>query len=602
VERSLPACSVWQLGKHNIVDDCWQAACAPQSKGTPLPVKVKRSSHQKTAARFRPRIEFLSRMIHPRPHATAIFTLVVSLVSYSLITTGFAAPAEISPPPVTPTPETRPSPTNSSSSSAATPSKAVENSVVKIFATLRQPDPAKPWTKREPNDITASGVVISGKRILTNAHVVQYASEVQVQANQAGDKLPAIVKAVGPGIDLAVLELEDQKFFDSHAPLPFRKSLPDSKDPVMVYGYPTGGASLSITKGIISRIEFTNYSFSSLGLRIQIDAAINPGNSGGPAVVNDEIVGLAFSHLQTAQNIGYIIPVEEIEMFLQDVADGRYDGKPVMYDDLQTLENPALRSYLHLPESVQGTVVHRPFDSSPNYPLKEWDVITKIGEVSVDDEGMIKLGDTLRVRFLYMVQKLAEKDTVPLTVFRTGKELKINLPVLRQRPLVIPELKGTYPSYFVYGPIVFSEATTDFWTIVQYNREWTGFLAMLTYMGSPLIGRIGDKPAFPGERLVIVPCPFFPHRLSKGYGNPAWQVLKTVNHQPVKNLAHLVETLRDLKDEFVTFEFNTRSSGESIVFPRAEMVSATENILNDNGVRSQGSADVMTIWNAKQTK
>jgi len=541
-------------------------------------------------------------MMHPRPRATVIFPLVVSLVSYSLITTGFAAPAETSPPPITPTPETRPSPANASSSTAATPSKAVENSVVKIFATLRQPDPTKPWTKREPNDITASGVVIDGKRILTNAHVVQYASEVQVQANQAGDKLPAIVKAVGPGIDLAVLELEDQKFFDSHAPLPFRKSLPDSKDPVMVYGYPTGGASLSITKGIISRIEFTNYSVSALGLRIQIDAAINPGNSGGPAVVNDQIVGLAFSHLQTAQNIGYIIPVEEIEMFLQDVADGSYDGKPAMYDDLQTLENPALRSYLRLPESVQGVVVHRPFDTSASYPLKEWDVITRIGDVPVDDEGMIKLGDTLRVRFLYMVQKLAEKDTVPLTVFRGGKELKISLPVLRQRPLVIPELKGAYPSYFAYGPIVFSEATTDFFALAQYNREWTGFLAMLTYMGSPLISRIGDKPAFPGERLVVVPCPFFPHRLSKGYGNPAWQILKTVNHQPIKNLAHLVETLRDLKDEFVTFEFNTRTSGESIVFPRAEMVGATENILNDNGVRSQGSADVMTIWNGKQTK
>jgi len=538
-------------------------------------------------------------MIRPRPRATTIFALV--LVSCSLITTGFSAPAETGPPAVTPTPEARQSVPSAPSTTAATPSKAVENSVVKIFATLRQPDPTKPWTKKEPNDITASGVVISGKRILTNAHVVQYASEVQVQANQAGDKLPAIVKAVGPGIDLAVLELEDQRFFDTHAPLPFRKSLPDSKDPVMVYGYPTGGASLSITKGIISRIEFTNYSFSALGLRIQIDAAINPGNSGGPAVVNDEIVGLAFSHLQMAQNIGYIIPVEEIEMFLQDVADGRYDGKPVMYDDLQTLENPALRSYLHLPESLQGMVVHRPFDSSPNYPLKEWDVITKIGDVQVDDEGMIKLGDTLRVRFNYLVQKLAQKDTVPLTIYRGGKESKINLPVLRERPLVIPELNGAYPSYFVYGPLVFSEVTTDM-LAAQRNREMTGFFAMLTYMGSPLICRIGDKPAFPGERLVVVPCPFFPHRLSKGYGNPAWQILKAVNHQPIKNLAHLVETLRDLKDEFVTFEFNTRTSGESVVFPRAEMVSATENILNDNGVRSQGSADVMTIWNGKGTK
>jgi S1-C subfamily serine protease len=539
-------------------------------------------------------------MIHQSSRLVLAITWAIAASLIFAVASILAAPVEQSPPPVTPTPEAKPSPVVVISPTA-TPSKAVENSVVKIFATLRLPDPSKPWTKKEPNEVTASGAVISGKRILTNAHVVQYASEVQVQANQAGDKLAATVKAVAPGMDLAILELEDQKFFDSHSPLPFKKSLPDSKEPVMVYGYPTGGASLSITKGIISRIEFTGYSLSTLGLRIQIDAAINPGNSGGPAIVNDEIVGIAFSHLQSAQNIGYIIPVEEIELFLQDIADGRYDGKPTMYDDLQTLENPALRSFLHLPESLQGMVVHRAFDSAASYPLKEWDVITKIGDVPVDDEGMIKIGDTLRIRFPYMVQKLAAKDTVSLTVFRGGKELKINLPVLRQRPLVIPELKGSYPSYFVYGPMVFSEATTDLIAIAQKTRETGAIVGLLTYIGSPLIARIGDKPAFPGERLVVVPCPFFPHRLSKGYGNPAWQVLKTVNRQPIKNLAHLVEVLRDSKDEFVTFEFNTRSSGESCVFPRAEMVSATENILNDNGVRSQGSADVMKIWAGKTT-
>ena len=95
----------------------------------------------------------------------------------------------------------------------------------------------------------------------------------------------------------------------------------------MVYGYPTGGTSLSITKGIVSRIEFTTFNASVAGLRIQIDAAINPGNSGGPVVVNDKMVGIAFSRLGCAENIGYIIPSEEIDLFLQDLADGRYDGK-----------------------------------------------------------------------------------------------------------------------------------------------------------------------------------------------------------------------------------------------------------------------------------
>ncbi|MEY2576996.1 MAG: hypothetical protein QOF80_2483 [Verrucomicrobiota bacterium] len=502
--------------------------------------------------------------------------------------------------PVTPAPS--PSPEASAatqSSQAVTPSKSVENSVVKVFSTLRAPDPAKPWSKQSPAEITGSGAVIAGKRILTNAHVILYASEVQIQANQAGDKISAHVEAVAPGIDLAVLKLDDEKFFDSHPPLKVRKNLPDAKDAVMAYGYPTGGTSLSITKGIISRIEFTGYNMSTPGLRIQIDAAINPGNSGGPAVVNDEMIGLAFSHLHGAQNIGYIIPTEEIELFLKDVADGHYDGKPAMYDDVQTLENPALRSFLHLPPSVEGILVHRPFSTDASYPLKEWDLITKIGDTPVDDQGMIKVSDNLRLRFTYLIQKLAKQNKVPLTLFRGGKELKIDFPLLSHRPLVIPDLEGTYPSYFVYGPMVFADATNEFLGSAARERQPSGLMGMLTFVGSPLITRVGDKPAFEGERLVIVTSPFFPHKLAKGYGNPAWQVVKTVNGHPIKNLAHLVEVLRDLKDDFVTFEFTARATGETIVFPRTEMISATNEILTDNGIRSQGSPDILKIWETK---
>src|SRR5262245_39152619 len=48
----------------------------------------------------------------------------------------------------------------------------VESSVVKVFATVRYPDLYKPWTKLSPAEISGSGVVIEGKRILTSAHVV----------------------------------------------------------------------------------------------------------------------------------------------------------------------------------------------------------------------------------------------------------------------------------------------------------------------------------------------------------------------------------------------------------------------------------------------
>ncbi len=317
---------------------------------------------------------------------------------------------------------------------------AIENSVVKVFATMRYPDPFKPWTKQAPSDVTASGVVIEGKRILTNAHVVLYATQVQIQANAAGDKVPATVLAVAPGIDLAVLQLDDASFFDTHPPVSRASKLPQIKDAVLAYGFPTGGNSLSITKGIVSRIEFVAYNYPVSGLRIQVDAAINPGNSGGPAIAGDKMIGLAFSKLGgDTQNIGYIIPNEEVDLFLKDIADGRYDGKPAMYDELQTLENPALREFLKLDKSVEGMVVHRPDKTDASYPLKEWDVLTRIGDTPIDNQGMVKLDRDLRVSFAYLIQRSANDGRVPMTIVRAGKPMQIQLPVSAQHPTLVTD-------------------------------------------------------------------------------------------------------------------------------------------------------------------
>lgn len=475
--------------------------------------------------------------------------------------------------------------------------KDVENSVVKIFSTKRFPDPTRPWTKQPPKDITASGVVIAGHRVLTNAHVVLYATQVQVQTNQGGDKIPASVEAVAPGIDLAVLKLDDESFFGSHPPLACASTIPEIRDPVMAYGFPTGGTGLSITKGIVSRIEFTGYNFPVSGLRIQIDAAINPGNSGGPAVAGDKMIGLAFSHLGGgAQNIGYIIPCEEIDLFLKDIATGPYHGKPALFDNLQTLENSALRSFLKLKSSVEGIVVREPFRDDGSYPLRKWDVIVKIGDVPIDDEGMIGLRKRLRVNFRYLVQKIAKDGKVPLTVVRAGKELPVLVPVSPKYPMLIQNLDGAYPSYFIYGPLVFSPATREFVSAFSSGAE--SLLPALTLTGNPLATRSGDPPAFDGEELVVVSSPFLPHKLAKGYSSPITQVVNTINGVRIKNLRHLVELLRDTRNEFIVIEFVQKRFGESLVFPRKDMVAATNEILSDNGIRSQGSPDVMAVWGA----
>ena len=113
-----------------------------------------------------------------------------------------------------------------------------------------------------------------------------------------------------------------------------------------------------------------------------------------------------------------------------------------------------------------------------------------------------------------------------------------------------------------------------------------------------MTARLYDKPAFKDEQLVVVATPFFPHKLAKGYNSTHINVVKTVNGVKIKNLKHLVEVLRDINSDYVEFGYDSREA-ETQVFPVKEMVTETEKILTDNGIRSQGSAELLTVWNDK---
>lgn len=475
----------------------------------------------------------------------------------------------------------------------------IEAHVVKINITQRRPDFFRPWTKASPSKSSGSGVVISGNRILTNAHVVMYASQVLVQLQQGGDQLSAKVVAIAPGMDLAIVELLNPSALEDLPGLEIGEDLAEVKSRITAYGYPTGGDDLSVTDGIVSRIEFTGFYHGAMGARIQVDAALNPGNSGGPAIQEGKIAGLVFSKIQEADNIGYLIPPEEIRTFLADVQDGKYHGKPLLLDQLQTAENPAFRAFLKLEKDETGIAVKSPYDDAEDAVLQPWDVITHVGEHKIDNQGYVEIRDGLRLRFLYYVPKLAEPDPkfpdypsrglVPLKLLRDGEPLKVTVPVQADRDLVVPLLKENYPEYFIYGPMVFTAATQE------YIRAIGGRgMSALISLENPLINRMTDRPSEPGEQIVIMATRMFPHRITKGYDNRPLGVITSLNGTKVKNLRHLAELIKNSADEFLNFEVAGRS--ESLVFRREEIDATTEEILVDEGIRYQASKSLRDVW------
>ena len=339
-------------------------------------------------------------------------------------------------------------------------------SMVRISTTSQQPDYTVPWNPGSVVSGVGAGFVISGKRILTNAHVASNATFITVA--KEGDPTPweARVLHVAHDCDLALLEVYDETFFEGTKPLEFG-GIPELESTVIAYGYPIGGDRLSVTRGIVSRIDFQPYSHSEVDshLTIQIDAAINPGNSGGPVMQDGKVVGVAFQGYSgaVAQNVGYMIPTPVVRRFLKDVEDGSYDRYMDLAATYFPLLNPAQREALGLEDEDSGVLVGSIFDGgSSDGKLQGGDVILAVDGRKVFADGKIEL-DGERVEMAEIFERKFKGDTVELEILRDGAKQKASLELDRPWPF---EMQGRAydrrPRFVLVGGLLFQPLNRDF--------------------------------------------------------------------------------------------------------------------------------------------
>jgi hypothetical protein len=135
--------------------------------------------------------------------------------------------------------------------------------------------------------------------------------------------------------------------------------------------------------------------------------------------------------------LGYVIPAEEVRLFLEDIGDETYDGKPNLVGFFQTVENPTLRQRLGLEATDGGLMVRDPIDDAEDYPLKPWDVITHVGGHALDKKGNVRLEDGLNISFRYLLTDLVKENLLPVTILREGEAQDLQL---RRGSLALPRL------------------------------------------------------------------------------------------------------------------------------------------------------------------
>lgn len=479
----------------------------------------------------------------------------------------------------------------------------IESSVVRIAAFQRFPDLLNPWERTTSQQSFGSGVIIDGQKILTSSHLVNFSSWINVQPFRSSRQYQAKLLAIAPEVDLAVLTVEDPSFFEGRSALKLSSRLPKINQQVVTYGYPPPGESLRPTIGHVSRIEYTGLDFGGAALVIELDATSGPGLSGGPGVVGNEITGIMAMAVES-ETTGFLIAASEVKTFLKDMEDKQYDGKRTLPVLAQPILNPSLRTQLGMQPSDTGILVTQVYKDSVG--LLPGDVVTKIGKYSIANDGQIELNQpNIQVNFQYLAEQLADQGKLSVTLIRDKKVREVRATVVHGRELgyLVPFLKDGLPSYFAWGPLVFSTAYEELFVGILYNRaahDQGAFdvLQMLIETGSPLVTRKNEMGSVPGERLVYVVAAF-PHETNQGYDLPIFQHVVGVNGVPIRNLRHCVELLRVANERrlrYVTIDLGSNIARQRLVFERESVLAATEAILDANGIRKQCSDDLLDTW------
>src|SRR5205823_12046108 len=117
---------------------------------------------------------------------------------------------------------------------------------------------------------------------------------------------------------------------------------------------------------------------------IQTDAAINPGNSGGPLVnMNGNLVGINTAAVQTAENIGFSIPVDDAVPVIKQILANPAPKSPWLGVEVSPITSQ-LQIQFNLPSNVSGALVVGTFPGSParQAGIKPGEVITRVGSTA----------------------------------------------------------------------------------------------------------------------------------------------------------------------------------------------------------------------------
>ena len=446
----------------------------------------------------------------------------------------------------------------------------VRKSVFRITTTMQAPDYRVPWNPGSMGRGVGAGFLISGGRIMTNAHVVSDARFIEVEREGDPKKYTAAFAFIANDCDLAVLDVLDPSFRKGLKELAFG-GIPALESDVTALGYPIGGEHLSVTRGVVSRIDYQLYSHSGVDshLAIQIDAAINPGNSGGPVIQDNKVVGVAFQGYSgdIAQNVGYMIPTPVIRRFLEDISDGKYDKYVDLAITTFHLLNPAQRRALGLDEDDdRGAYVSSVMPGgSADGIIKAGDVLLSIDGLAIASDASVLI-DGERVEMPEVVERKFKGDKIDFVLLRDKKEMKATIELKGAWPYLIQAFGyGERPRYVIEGGIVFQPLSRNLMMAFNFDDLQTRYYYSYFVTDNLFL----ERPE------VVVLSSILPDPINAYLSPLRGTIVDTINDRKIRRLTDVRDAFAEPAERYV---IKLLGQGRPVVLERTALDESRERI------------------------
>lgn len=438
----------------------------------------------------------------------------------------------------------------------------------------------EPWNQKGLSQNWACGVAVGEYEVITTADKVINLKLIRALRYGQNEFVNAELKVVDYQTNLCLIELDPNQLNKPLKPLTFTEDYQKGES-VDTY-WLSSDKRIYSKRGYLDRVNVQKVE-TSYGKHLQyvVSDVSQRTNSGEVYCAGSSPMGIAC--WANADNEAGLIPAETIIQFLKVVKDGSYEGFGSVGFAVSELLDPALRSYLKMPETLNyGVYVSDVYTlGTGSDSLKKGDVILKIDDNVIDPYGFFEHSKYGQLQFDHLITSKSAGEPVKFEVWRDGKteEIQTNAKNFKESEMLVPYNEyDRQPEYIVVAGFVFQKLTREY--LQEFGSDIAGSAPSNLYY---YYLESAFKPT--EERKDIVVLSFvLPSQYTLGYAGLGQMIMSKYNGMTIHSIEDIQAAQKlnpDSPYDVIEFEMDS----PTVVIARNQIQAANAWVVANYGVR-----------------